>query len=438
MEWLAKVNQVLNTDIWLFGANEKISKLFEQAKYAEAETYLRSLTSKYPQYAGLHQCLGMAYLCQGKGEVAVKSVLRAVELYPNPDFKTYYALARAYHTARRHNEALIAIQAAIDLAPNQSMSYWVHGEILSSMNRDAEAMVVFEHAISINPRQLPTYEYLFYAQCRLQRFDDAIELMKQCREMWPQPKFALPNLVLAYFYKGDVQLANLEIENVFAVDPLPKKFLDSMANQLFVNQFYSASAGLWQQLLDLDLNAVSSNVNFGLSLQRGGRFEEARLRAQMVLDDVASEPIDRGIAFNVLDSHQEAIESYLIAKEQGFGLRCPGILENNIGYSYEHLKKWERALAYFRLSVELDPRAVNPWRGIGFSNLALGRLEEAEDAFRLALKMNPRWTEARLGLGRLEYLRGNLALAIEHIQQGLELEPSHQESKDELTRLTGG
>lgn len=437
MEWLDKVHQVLNTDVWLFGANEKIAKLFEQAKYAEAEVYLRSLTTKYPKYAGLHQCLGMACLSQGKGDEAVKSVLRAVEIYPKPDFRTYYALARAYHTAKRYDEALIAAKAAIDLAPLEIINYWVHGQILGSMNRDAEAVAVYEQAVAINPRQLPTYEYLFAAQCKLERFDEAIESMNSCRSMWPQPKFALPNLILAFFLKGDLAAANTELETLLGTVPLPGELLDSMANHLFANQFYSAAAYLWQKLHDRDAGLVRLSPNYGLSLEREGRVDEAQKCAHAILDDSSSGPIGRGIAFNILDRHPEAIDSYLRAKEQGIGFCYPGVLENNIGCSYEHLKKWVRALSYFRLAVELDPKMVNPWRGIGDANLALGRLDEAEDAFVLALKMNPRWTEARLGLGRLEYLRGNLALAIEHIQSALELEPGHQDSKDELARLMG-
>ena len=85
-------------------------------------------------------------------------------------------------------------------------------EIFSKSNNSDDLTVeeLLRKAIQKNPNMADAYEALGVVLSRYERFDEAIELMKQLKEINPEEVMAYSNLSLYYMKKGMIQEAEDE------------------------------------------------------------------------------------------------------------------------------------------------------------------------------------------------------------------------------------
>jgi len=108
--------------------------------------------------ASTYENLGRSLLRQGKFEEALQNFLRAVELYP--DEAMYRDLVgNAYMELNQFDKAIEALEKSIELDPFYSLGHYDLGVVLSRIKgREAEALKLFKHAITLNPEgALPYY-----------------------------------------------------------------------------------------------------------------------------------------------------------------------------------------------------------------------------------------------------------------------------------------
>ena len=123
---------------------------------------------------------------------------------------------------------------------------------------------------------------------------------------------------------------------------------------------------------------------------------------------------DRGRPEEALEMHLKALELDPLSL----------IVLNNVGVDYADLGDFEKALQYFRRTLEIEPNFAQGYESIGgLYNAALGLPEEAFAWISKAVALNPQYYWPRTHLGLINLDLGNFVMAERHMHKGLDLAP---------------
>lgn len=134
-----------------------------------------------------------------------------------------------------------------------------------------------------------------------------------------------------------------------------------------------------------------------------------------------------------LDDPQKAIEFFIKATEED-----PDYSEayNNLGYSYQELGKFEKAIVYYKkaLSNPLYLTAEKALANMGTSYYRLGQYGLAVKSFKEALRRAPDLAPAYMGLALCYNAMGRYGEASTAMMQAIKLDPAYKGNKDKAAR----
>jgi tetratricopeptide (TPR) repeat protein len=114
--------------------------LFQMKRYQEAEILLQQCLSIDPRHAPTHAMLAINYAHTHRGELAIESAKKAIELAPDDSY-THYALARVYRCHGLITKSECAIITAITINPEiaeyfavQADNYIIQGQLAKALN----------------------------------------------------------------------------------------------------------------------------------------------------------------------------------------------------------------------------------------------------------------------------------------------------------------
>jgi len=148
-------------------------------------------------------------------ELAQKAIALA-----NFNAHAHSMLAALYVMLRQHDEALAAIERAYALEPNSPDVLVRYGMNLYRVGRWEEAVRLYEEAMRLNP--IPPNLYLRYygaALRELERYDEAIAVLKKAIQQEPKSMFAHLMLAVAYSLDGREEEAREEAKEVLRINP---------------------------------------------------------------------------------------------------------------------------------------------------------------------------------------------------------------------------
>ena len=192
----------------------------------------------------------------------------------------------------------------------------------------------------------------------------------------------------------------------------------------------SEAANAFETLLTLIPQDAVANYNFGNTLNRLGRFDDAEVRYRQAIalkNDFAEAHGNLANMLQQLGRLGQAITSYTRAIE----LR-PDDAEThkNLGSTLLKLDRLDEAEAVFRKAIALKPDFADAHNYLGSSVKELGRLDEAEAVFRRAIELKPDFSDAHNNLGVTLQGLGRLDDAEDSYTQAIRFNP---ESIDSLT-----
>jgi folate-binding protein YgfZ len=145
---------------------------------------------------------------------------------------------------------------------------------------NAIAEKLLRKAISKNPKFADAYEALGVLLSREQRYDEAIELMKQLKEINPEEVMAYSNLSLFYMKKGMIPEA--EEEKAAATAAGFKKTAKDRQLRIKEEQYLKQQkddaqqkVGMFQQVLEIDKDDLIANFGMGKALLDSDQAQKA-------------------------------------------------------------------------------------------------------------------------------------------------------------------
>jgi tetratricopeptide (TPR) repeat protein len=144
----------------------------QAGRLQQAESVYRQILTGDPKNSDALHLLGvLAHQC-GHHQAAVDLMTKAIEIQPTA--AAYTNLGEALRMLGRLDEAVPAVQKAIQLNPNSSEALGNLGLIYSEMGKLDEAMEHFNRALAINPNLPQTLNNLGNLQLKLKKADTAL------------------------------------------------------------------------------------------------------------------------------------------------------------------------------------------------------------------------------------------------------------------------
>jgi tetratricopeptide (TPR) repeat protein len=165
-------------------------------RFAEAEAGFRQQLALRPDWAEVHNDLGIALAQQGRVDEAITSFQQAVRV--RPDYaEAYNNLGVVYNQIGKLDEAVASARQALRLRPGYPEAANTLGNALRDVGRLAEAMDAYQEAIRHKPNYAEAHNNLGIAQARQGKLAEAVASFRQA-------VYLRPNYAKAYNNLGNV------------------------------------------------------------------------------------------------------------------------------------------------------------------------------------------------------------------------------------------
>jgi protein O-GlcNAc transferase len=215
----------------------------------DALTSFAMSLSLRPQQVQALQGRAEVQLSLGLPEEAIESCTLALRLQPDADIHVTRAIA--LRMQRRHADALLACEQALQLQPQSASAYNTRGVILQDVGRATEALQSYERACKLDPDYADAYRNRAGTLLALKRQEEAVCAFKRAlalspRYPWLRGTLLFSQLQVCDWVDFDDRLADL-LERIARNEQVVQPFAalalaDSPAIQRRVSEIWSSAA----------------------------------------------------------------------------------------------------------------------------------------------------------------------------------------------------
>ena len=193
-----------NTEAYLYLGRIKA----DQRMFREAAVYYNQGLEIDPDNEDLLRYLSVAYRDQGLIDLSIETLEKIAEARVNrgePDIAIYYNIATQYKDRGRNDEAMIALDHALEIDPEHEISHKLYSEIAFESGNFEEAIPHLEFILDIRPEDQDSASRLARSYQRTGQLDRAIEKYQTNIKNNPNNISAYLNLASAYITMGQDQ-----------------------------------------------------------------------------------------------------------------------------------------------------------------------------------------------------------------------------------------
>jgi tetratricopeptide (TPR) repeat protein len=156
----------------------------QAGRYLEAQRCCERVLATDAGHADSLHLMGRLSLEARQYDHAVEWIARAIRLDPKVDYLA--SLGTALHRQGRHDEAVSALDKAVQLKPEDAGLWTAVGAMLEEVKRPSDAALCFEHALKLDPRRLEAACRSAILLHQLGRLEEALLRFDLCDELQPQ------------------------------------------------------------------------------------------------------------------------------------------------------------------------------------------------------------------------------------------------------------
>ena len=370
--------------------------------------------------------LGMLFAAYGLVDGAEAAYLNARGVDP-AEFRWQYYLGVLYDTTSRPDQAIPALDRALELNSGYVPGLARLGDLLAGQGRTAEATGRYREALRLDPACNPCLVGLGQMALQDRDFETAVEHLERALQMAPGAATIRYPLALAYRGLGEDAKAQAQL------DARAEATLNTgMGRQL-------DRPGVFDPLLQvLDGLAVAGNVAMearGVMAAREGRWAVAISEFEAL---VVSDP-ENAVSRNLL-----AVALLTTGDRDGARHQYQETLRIDPGHARANLQlglllvddgQEQAAIVRFRAAVEADPGANMAYLNLAGALLRNGDAGEAADVYDALLALDPSNAPARLGRAFALIRAGRHAEAKTRLEEDILARPTEMAFPHTLTRL---
>lgn len=376
--------------------------LAETQNAEAAVSKMKAALSLDPQNASLHDDLGSLYAQQNHWQDAQQEFTAAIRL--NPELAVAHLHLALAMYALGHTDNLAELSLASKLAPDNSAIALELGKAFAANGDDGQAILMFKHALDLEPRSVSASYQLALALQRTNKVQEAISLLKNIVNVEPANADAMTNLGMALC---QVQLPK---------DAVP----------------------VLQRSIGLAPQSVTAHQNLAAAYVQLSQFADAirELReALKIAPDLPQLHYNLGLALKMQDDAQGAIFELGTAERLNPSApEAPYLL----GILYMQTGHYEDAAREMNISLKLQPTNGDGWATLGSVYEKLNRLPEAATALHEAIRQSPLQADAHLTLASVLMKQGQMPEAVAERKKAADLMRAHMNyQRAEVATNTG-
>ncbi|MBR8840278.1 MAG: tetratricopeptide repeat protein [Stigonema ocellatum SAG 48.90 = DSM 106950] len=402
---------------------ERGNQLWRLRRYEEAVQDFERAIQLNPSFVYLaYYGKGLALGELGKDKEAIAAFVQAVS--KKPDYAAAWKQQSVhYRKLNQFEPALVAIDKAIKLQPNNPNLYNEKCFVLDDLKRYAEAEAPMGEAIKLSPRAV-FYIHRGIIYSVQKKWDLALADSNQAIAL--NPKFALAYFLRGILYqqqkKWDLALA----DSNQAIALSPKSALA-----------YSIRGLLYREQKKWDLALADYNQVIALNPKDADAYNNRGiLYKEQKKWDLALADYNQAIALNPkdVDAYKFRGDIYYEQKKWDLALADynkaialnPNYVDayNNRGNLYKEQKKWDLALADYNKAIALNPNYALTYNNRGFLYYGQQKWDLALVDYNKAIALNPNYALTYNNRGFLYYGQQKWDLALADYNKAIALNPN--------------
>lgn len=392
------------------GASALAWFLLEGNQSQEAEVVLRTAIERHPDFAPLHWYLGLLHQRNQALDDARDSLTRALQLNPGLA-EAAVSLAWVLHDQGRFAEAFEWSERALEQrasADTQAQLGWLY----LVQDRAKEAVAQLEAALAAQPELVSARCHLASALQRLERKDEAKDILQQGLASFPDnPELLLAQGWLAY-HEGNLQDAGAAAESLLQQQP------GSTAAWHLLGQVRLARGELDEADRCLASAEQRDGANIDVQVQRAVilRGKQQPAEASTLLRSIlARAPHSLSARVELINTLAD-LGHFAEATELARGIpsdRAGPEHQARLGWLLLQQGRFAEAAGLLGAVVTARPNLGHARCDLAAALDHLGRFDEAKAILDEGLRISPNAPDLQLAIGWLHYRRGDLPSAQE-------------------------
>jgi tetratricopeptide (TPR) repeat protein len=409
--------------------NGRSVSLRVQRRFVEAEAAIQEGLGRLPKSVALLNERGWVYYDQARYEQAIEAFDQTLRARPGNEDALQWKI-RALRSKRDFAGAEKAIEEALALVPESAQILYERGKLHYDRDEYEKADEYYSKAITNGPNYLLSYYDRADALKRLNRGEDALEVLKGLMRERPDDLEVRNQLGWFYLARNDLSNAQKEFEAVLAEDPTSTVGINSMGAVYFNQGQYDRAEEEFRRALQVEPNDAAFHGNLAWALVRQVR-EASPFPAASRQPATWLERIKRA-ATSLTGSDQHTAADCLPEAEE----HCRGALQIDPNYheAYSCLGviafkrgKLIDSEDFLQTSVRLNPKEAS-YVDLGALYVQMGRYEEAGKVLEKARQLNRNDARARLELGNLYLQTDRPKDAMHMFREAMAVDPKSEEA----------
>ncbi|HTN94418.1 MAG TPA: tetratricopeptide repeat protein [Gallionella sp.] len=242
--------------------------LYNERRYAEAESRTHTLLAQYPDAGLLWSILGASLQAQGKDALA--ALQKTAQLMPD-DAEAHYNLGFVLGRSGRLAEAEPSYRRALELRPNHADAHNNLGFILQVQGRLPEAAASFRRVLEINPGLVSTWYNLGVVLGKQGLLGEAEGSYLRALEIKPDFAEAHNNLGFIFHKQDRLSEAETRYRKALEIKPDYAEAHNNLGVTLFKLGRFPEAESCYRKALEIRPDYAEAHNNLGTALQNQGQ-----------------------------------------------------------------------------------------------------------------------------------------------------------------------
>ncbi|MBY0575518.1 MAG: tetratricopeptide repeat protein [Gallionellaceae bacterium] len=251
-----------------------LASLFNQGRYPEAATLARTMTARFPLHGFGWMALGAALKQMGQTADALVPMQKAAALSPD-DADAHSNLGVTLQELGRLSEAEASLRRALQINAGNAAAYNNLGNVLQDLGRPGEAENSYRQALRINPDYAQAYYNLGKTLQELGRPNEAETSYRQALQISPDYAKAHNNLGVTLKELGRSGEAEISLRRALQINPDYAEAHSNLGATLKELGRLDEAEASYRRALQINPDLADAHNNLGVVLNDLGRLDEA-------------------------------------------------------------------------------------------------------------------------------------------------------------------
>jgi tetratricopeptide (TPR) repeat protein len=293
-------------------------------------------------------------------------------------------LGNSYNAVGDTNQAMLALERAVEINPSLAESHINLGNIYLDKNRTNDAIDEYETALEIDPDNAKIHNNLGNAYAKRGRMSDAISQYTRSIELEPNYIEAYKNLASAYCGQEKFGQAAAQLKQAITLEPQDANLYRQLGD--VYGKMGEYENGILQYKKALRIKGDFAEAYYGLALCYNklnlvDDEVQAYKKALAIKPDMAVALVSLGNIYFRKQDYKSAIEQY---KKAGRIAPEDNAIHYNLGAAYSNQGQYEQAVVEYKKAIEIDQKMGDAHNGLAFAFYRLEKYDLAWHHIKIA------------------------------------------------------